>query len=98
MSAITKSARGENCTVRISGVCNGNPETVVFAHINGVRFGHGMGLKASDLHGCYACSSCHDALDRRNHTNIEKTLLKLWHYEAMIETQLKLIKKGLVKL
>lgn len=56
MSKITKSARGENCTVRLSGICNHNSDTVVFAHINGVRFGHGMGLKANDIHGAYACS------------------------------------------
>jgi len=97
MSAITKSARGENCTVRLSGICNHNPETVVFAHINGVRFGHGMGLKANDIHGAYACSACHDAIDRRTHTTLEKDFLKLAHYEAMIETQIKLIEKGLIK-
>ena len=34
MSKYTKSARGQACTVR-SPVCNGNPETVVLAHLNG---------------------------------------------------------------
>lgn len=96
MSKITLSARNEECTVRLAGICNHNPETVVFAHINGVRFGHGMGLKANDIHGAYACSACHDALDRRTHTDLSKDFLKLSHYEAMIETQLKLIQKGLI--
>lgn len=96
MSKIRKSAQGENCTVRLPNVCNGNPETTVLAHINGVRFGHGVGRKVSDLHGAYCCSNCHDALDGRTHTNFDKDFLKLAHLEAVIETQIKLIKKGLI--
>lgn len=45
MSAITKSAHGESCTVYAPGVTNHDPETVVFAHLNG----GGIGLKTSDL-------------------------------------------------
>ena len=96
MSKITESARGENCTVRLPNVCNGNPETTVLAHINGIRFGHGVGHKASDIHGAYCCSSCHDVLDGRLRSNFDKDFVKLAHYEGLIETQLKLIKKGLI--
>ena len=32
MSAIRKAAKGEQCTLNITGVCNYNPETVVLAH------------------------------------------------------------------
>jgi len=97
MSAITKSARGESCAVRMPGVCNGNSETTVLAHISGVRFGHGVGKKVSDIHGAYCCSSCHDALDGRVKTPYSREGLKLMHYEGVIETQLKLIDKGLLK-
>ena len=31
-SAITRSARGEDCTVRIIGVCTHDPETVIWSH------------------------------------------------------------------
>lgn len=96
MSKITESARGENCTVRLPGVCNGNSETTVLAHINGVRFGHGVGRKVADIHGAYCCSSCHDVLDGRRQHDFDKEFLKLAHYEGLIETQLKLIKKGLL--
>lgn len=96
VSAITKSARGENCTVRIIGYCNSNPETTVLAHISGVRFGHGVGRKVNDIHGAYCCSSCHDALDGRVRTNHTRGQLKLWHLEGVIETQIKLIEKGLM--
>ena len=97
MSKITQSAKGEMCTVRIIGYCNYNPETVVFAHINGVRFRHGIGIKCADWHGAYACSICHDAIDGRVKTTHSRDQLKLWHLEAVIETQIRLIQKGLMK-
>ena len=90
---ITQSANGELCTLRIPGVCNSNPETTVFAHMNG----GGMGYKHHDIHGCYACSSCHDLIDARISYGDEfikaKELLR-----AMIETQNKLIQKGLINI
>ena len=65
---ITQSAKGEECTVRIIGVCNFNSETTVFAHLGGA----GMGLKSHDIHGSYCCSSCHDVLDGRIKTKYNK--------------------------
>lgn len=62
-SLIRASARGEDCTLRISGVCNYNPETTVWAHSNQSKHGKGIGLKAADEYGCYACSCCHAFLD-----------------------------------
>ena len=61
MSKITKSARGEECQVRIPGVCNHNPETTIFAHLRG----GGMGKKQPDSEGAYCCSDCHDLYDGR---------------------------------
>jgi len=51
--------------VRIIGVCNGNNETVVWAHANGYDSGKGIGMKSNDLAGSYCCSDCHDVYDRR---------------------------------
>lgn len=50
--------------VRIPGVCNGNTETTVLAHIRrgGVA---GMGQKPPDTCGVWACNACHDVLDGR---------------------------------
>jgi hypothetical protein len=97
MSKITQSAKGENCTVRVIGYCNGNSETVVLAHLNGIRYGHGTGKKVNDIHGSYCCSSCHDVLDGRVRSNYSKDELKLFHLESIIETQLILLDKGLIK-
>jgi len=94
MSKITKSARGQECQVRIPGICNHNPETVVFAHLGG----GGMGMKRGSNEGAYCCSSCHDALDWRLHHDIPMEKIKLWHLEAVMRTQKILIEKGLLVL
>ena len=97
MSKITKSAKGRGCTIRIPTICNHNSDTVVFAHISGVRFGHGVGQKVNDAFGAFACSSCHDAVDGRTHTQYRRAELKLMHLEGVIETQAILINEGLIK-
>ncbi len=60
---IRAAARGQACTLRIIGVCNSNPETTVWAHANGLRFGKGIGHKSSDLLGAFACCDCHGVYD-----------------------------------
>lgn len=92
---LTDSARGKNCTVRIPGVCNHNPETTIFAHIGGA----GMGTKASDIHGAYCCSSCHEFIDGGfvRVPNIQPHTVKLSHLEAVVETQQIMIDEGLIK-
>ena len=91
---LTKSANGQECQVRIAGVCNGNPETVVLAHLNGA----GMAMKHNDIHGAYACSSCHDALDRRSHKDLDRDYLLIAHYEGMVRTQKIMLDAGLIKI
>lgn len=91
---ITDSARDEDCTVRIPGVCNFNRETTVFAHIPGIRFGHGVGIKTKL--GAYACSCCHDVIDGRVKSHFSADGLKLMHYEGVMETLIKLEEKGLI--
>jgi hypothetical protein len=96
MSKITASAIGESCTLRIPNICNHDVNTVIMAHLSGVRFGHGFGRKVKDIHAAYCCSNCHDAIDGRVKSDYSKEDLKLMHLEAVIETQLKLIEKGLM--
>jgi len=93
---ITRSARGEDCSLRIVGVCNFATDTTVYAHAPCVD--KGMGFKSPDWWGMYACSNCHDAIDSR--TNIrELTIENKLHtiLSAVYETQKKLFKKGLIK-
>jgi len=92
---LRKEAKGRGCMVRIPGVCNHNSETVVLAHVRltGVS---GMGMKAPDILGAWACSSCHDAVDRRNHTDLERDYVRLMHLEGMARTIAQLNKEGLI--
>lgn len=97
MSKITKSAKLQNCTVRLP-CCNHNPETTVLAHINGVRFGHGIGVKTK--FGAYACSACHDVIDGRVKSPEYWTAadVKLAHYQGVLETLLIMHNEGLVRI
>jgi len=65
MSKIRKSARDEECTLRLPGVCNYDKATTVWAHSNRSSDGKGMGKKADDSRGAYACYSCHCTYDRQ---------------------------------
>ena len=93
---LRKLARGRECTVRLTGVCNHDPETTVLAHVRlaGVS---GMGTKAPHLLGAWCCSACHDAIDRRAHLDLERDYVRLAHYEGVIRTQAALIREGVVK-
>ena len=92
---LRKEAKGRGCMVRIPGVCNHNSETVVLAHVRltGVS---GMGMKSPDILGAWACSACHDAVDRRNHTDLDRDYVRLAHLEGMARTIAQLEKEGLL--
>lgn len=51
--------------MRIVGACTHNPEQTVWSHLPSIDGGRGMGMKALDLCGAYACAGCHDAIDGR---------------------------------
>lgn len=98
MSKITASAKGEECQVRIPGVCNFDPETTVWAHANGLAAGKGGGLKSPDALGTYACSACHDLIDGRGPRPpwmMRHDVLLAFH-EGHQRSFIKLIEKGLV--
>ena len=98
MSKIRKSAKGKECQVRFEGVCNHNPETTVFAHING----GGMGKKKLDIHGAYACSDCHRVIDQLpsvNHiVHFDDAMNVIKFYEGVWRSQEILLKEGLIKI
>ncbi len=89
---IRESAKGQECQVRIPGVCNFNPETTVLAHVGK---GSGMGQKCDDIHATYACSSCHDVMDGR--TSLSMNEVRLYSYEGMVRTQKLLLEQELIK-
>lgn len=102
LTKIQASAKGEECTLRIPYVCNGNPETVVLCH---APYPGKSGTRFEDHWACYGCSSCHDYVDGRTRETgfavqydpIVRFLETVW-LPAIHETQTKLIEKGLIQI
>jgi len=96
-TAITKSARGETCSLRFPMVCNFDNETTVWAHLPSVD--KGIGYKSPDWWGVYACSCCHDVLDGRSSRLHYSAAGGIWEMvmDGLYETLKKLIAKGLLR-
>ena len=96
---IRASARGEDCQIRIPGVCNFDPETTVLCHLPDGTGGK-MGGKSNDLCSVYGCSDCHDEIDGRTNNAIsngyDSTSVKVFAYEGHMRTLNKFVEKGLV--
>lgn len=95
MEKLTKEAKGRECQVRLP-CCNHNSETTVLAHYR-LAGTCGIGKKPNDLQGAWACSSCHDEIDRRTR-NHEYDFVRLAHAEGVMRTQNILIREGKIKL
>jgi hypothetical protein len=98
MTPIRKSAKGQECTIRLPGVCNYDISTTVLCHSNELAAGKGMGLKAPDTNAAYGCSACHNVVDGRAPRPADMSHeLMLAMFQAGIEqTQRILKRKGLV--
>ncbi len=90
-SKLRESARGEDCSLRVSPNCH-DGETVVLCHIGRNR---GMGIKCGDHFAVYGCSYCHDVIDGRVTTEFSQVELEREKLRALEETQGKMIKRGL---
>ena len=81
--------------MRVPGVCNGDPKTVVLAHLNGA----GVGMKNPDWQAAYACSACHKFLDGGYASiGIWREQRDLLHLQGVIRTQARLIDKGFIRI
>lgn len=89
------SARGEQCTLRIPGVCCGDPETVVLCHLP--YGGRGMGTKCPDTHAAYGCHACHDAIDGRDGYLVLPEERLECCLRGLAETQQRMVEKGLIE-
>lgn len=68
MTKLREFAKDKPCMVRLVGICNFNNETTVLAHIRRANVA-GVGQKPPDLCAVWACSACHDEIDRRTRNN-----------------------------
>lgn len=95
MSALTDLCRDQPCYIRLPGICNGNPETSVPAHLRLIGVS-GMGLKAPDIFVCPGCSDCHDAVDRRRFKDLDIDYVQLAHYQGVVRWQYELWERELI--
>lgn len=88
-----RSARGQECTLRL-GCCNHDTATTSLCHLRFFGWA-GMAQKPHDFLAVYACSDCHDALDRRNGETSG-----LWGYEDILRalgaTQIQMHRDGVL--
>ena len=96
MSKITKAAEGRPCTIRLPGHCNGNPETSVWIHLPSIRWGSGRGHKVIDLIGAIGCSCCHDVVDGRVKTTLDRDFVKMCAYEGHLDRLMILWEEGII--
>ncbi len=96
MANLRKQARGRECQIRIPGVCNGNPETSVLAHMR-LAGTCGTGIKPPDILAAISCNCCHDAVDGRLKTEYSTDELHSMHADGVLRTQIMWLKEGLIK-
>lgn len=94
MSKLTELAKGRECQVRLP-CCNYNVETTVLAHYR-LAGTCGAGMKPNDLQGAWACSACHDEIDRRTR-NFDNDFVRLAHAEGVFRTIYILVKERVIK-
>lgn len=89
-------AKFHDCMVKLP-CCNHDPATTVLAHLRmaGIT---GMGQKAPDILGAWACSECHRCCDSYGASHgYERDFVRLAFFEGMARTQYQLFKMGLIK-
>lgn len=95
---ITKSAKGQPCTLRTPW-CNDDKRTTVWCHSPFSMHGHGGSIKSHDPFGCYGCSACHDVLDGRTHAkDVTREEKEHMFMHAHAESVLILVELGIIKI
>ena len=81
-------ARGQECDLRISGVCSYDTTKVVLCHLPTSNLA-GMGQKMPDEVSCHGCFECHQVIDGRVKTDLTPVQLDCIKFHAMARTQYK---------
>ena len=97
MSRITKSANGEDCQVRIIGVCKGDPAYTIWSHCRHGAAGKGRGIKSIDVAGAYACTACDAAYDQlQGVPHMSRSEVDLDWFHGHMRSLVILTNKGLI--
>ncbi|MGZ8220021.1 MAG: nuclease domain-containing protein [Methylobacter sp.] len=95
MSRLRKAAEGQECQIRIPGVCSGIDEQSVLCHMNGA----GLALKEDDTEAAIGCFNCHQAVDGKpvsKHPYTADEIL-LMFYQGCRRTRDMFRRKGLIE-
>lgn len=92
---ITKSARGEDCSLQIFPYCSQNPEETILAHINSES--KGIGKKSEDWYAVFSCAICHDIIDKRRYTDLSEKEIQKCILRGLHRTWIRWIETGLIK-
>lgn len=90
MSALTDYANGKPCFIRLPGICSFQDEQTVACHFPLAGY-HGTGEKMLDWFIAFGCFNCHDAVDRRRYTHLDRDWVRQMHADAMVRTQVYII-------
>lgn len=85
------SARDEECTFEIAGVCCGDSATVVLCHLPSDLAGY----KSTDISAAFGCHTCHSVIDSRDKLSGED--YEFYCRRAMVRTWTRWIETGLVQ-
>jgi hypothetical protein len=96
MTDLRKLARGEPCMIRLPGICTGDRDQTVLAHVRMAGIS-GMGRKSPDLLGAWACFACHLVVDGQQEGGMGYEERRLALLEGVMRTQAELIKRGVVR-
>jgi hypothetical protein len=95
---IRDSARGKDCLIGLPGACTHDPEKTIWSHYRGSIGGKARGLKADDLCGAYACTTCDAIYDGQQKVPQGLTYdeVELAWYEAHIKSIVILHAEGVI--
>jgi hypothetical protein len=88
------SAKGQQCMVRLPGICNFMNETTVLAHLNG----GGAALKKDDVQGAFACFECHREADGATRRIKDRDYVELAFRQGVERTQQYWLHNGFIKI
>lgn len=98
MSKITASANGEDCQVRIIGVCSHDPAKTIWSHSRHGAAGRGRSIKAVDVAGAYCCTACDAVYDGQapRPAGMTREQIDLDWFMGHVRSLVILVEKGLI--
>lgn len=89
-------SQGQPCKLNIVGVCTGDAETTIAAHIRDETFGGAR--KADDTSVVDSCAACHDAFDARGRAPMSELEWLRYALRGLQRTIRSRVQRGIAKI